>query len=275
MTLRIVYRPLTNQAYGFPRGQRRRVRPVALACIHITGNSRTANNPDLHEAALAERNWANRAGSRGPSAHDYIARDGYIVQAIDGRYYAAWSNGDVESPNTRNAGIRRVLALRAKGYNANEAYWYESENVGYGSSKPITIKQREAVAERIATYAKRSGLPINRETVHGHWEINGVDRRNCPISYASRETFLADIISRARIHLRRLSLHWGSDIPADLRAVATVTVVAAKLRCLGVSNYGNAINMVDLQAGFKAARMGYGGEINPVDLKALLRAPCK
>lgn len=122
MTLRVALAPLTNSAYGFPRrGMSRRVQPVALACIHITGNSRTANNADFHQAALDERNYANRRGSLGPSAHDYIARDGYIVQAIDRRHYAAWSNGDVARPNTLNAGIRRVLALRAKGYNANEA----------------------------------------------------------------------------------------------------------------------------------------------------------
>lgn len=270
----IVKAPLTNSAYGFPRGRVRRVRPVALACIHITGNSRTANNPNYHEAAHDERDYANRRASLGPSAHDYIARDGYIVQAIDRRYYAAWSNGDVESPNTRNVGIRRVLALRAKGYNANEGYWYEAECVGYGTSKPITIKQRNALAYRIAQDAKRSALPINRETVHGHWEINGVDRRNCPISYSAREAFLADIIVRARVHLQDMLLRWGNDVPADVRAVATVRAVAAQLKCLGV-NYGkSSVDMIDLQAGMRAAKLPYGTRVDPGDLSAMMRAKC-
>lgn len=38
---------LTNKAYGFPaRGARRRMKAPILACIHVTGNRRTAANPD-------------------------------------------------------------------------------------------------------------------------------------------------------------------------------------------------------------------------------------
>lgn len=194
----VVVQHLTNTAYGFPsRAAARRVKPVALACIHITGNSRTAAMTDLHAAATGERNYANRAGSGGPSATHYIARDGWTIEAIDWRRYAAWSNGDVSSPNTANAGIRRVLALRAKGYNANEAYWLELENVGYGSSYPVNAAQAQAIAELVAQAAKLSGLPVNRETVHGHWEINGIDRANCPCPPARHEAFLADVIARA------------------------------------------------------------------------------
>ncbi|MBI2776806.1 MAG: N-acetylmuramoyl-L-alanine amidase [Chloroflexi bacterium] len=124
---------LTNKAYGYPtRGASRRIKAPILACIHITGNRHTAANPDRHQAARDERNYANRPGSNGPSAHYYVARDGWAIEAIDPAKYAAWSNGDVASPNTANAGIAKVLALRTKGYNANEAYWLEFECVGYG-----------------------------------------------------------------------------------------------------------------------------------------------
>lgn len=195
----VVVQHLTNGAFGFPtRGAARRVKPVALACIHITGNSQTAAYADLHAAAQAEWRYANRAGSGGPSATHYIARDGWAIEAIDWRQYAAWSNGDVASPNTANPGVARVLAMRAKGYNANEAYWLELEDVGYGSTYPITAAQVDAIAALIVEASKLSGLPISRETVHGHWEINGVDRRNCPAPYAQRETFLAQVITRAQ-----------------------------------------------------------------------------
>jgi hypothetical protein len=193
----VVVKPLTNSAYGFPdRGDRRRIKPVALACVHITGNSDTASNPDLHQAARDERNYANRSGSPGPSAHHYVARDGWAIEAIDWRRYAAWSNGDVIDPNVSNPGIRRVLAMKAKGYSANEAYWLEFESVGFGTKYPITVAQRQAVAELIAEAARHSGLQIDRETVHGHWEINGVNRMNCPVS-SKREAFLNDLIERA------------------------------------------------------------------------------
>jgi len=43
---------LTNKAYDFPtRGAGRRVKAPLLACIHITGNRRTAADADRHQAA--------------------------------------------------------------------------------------------------------------------------------------------------------------------------------------------------------------------------------
>lgn len=189
---------LTNKAYGFPRrGATRRTKAPILACIHITGNRRTAANPDRHQAARDERNYANRVGSNGPSAHYYVARDGWAIEAIEPGRHAAWSNGDVDSPNTANAGVAKVLALRAKGYNANEAYWLEFECVGYGSTYPITKAQKQFCATRIAAMAKATGLPVNRATVHGHSDLNSVNRASCPCPKASREAFLVDVIARA------------------------------------------------------------------------------
>lgn len=194
---------LTNKAYGFPtRGARRRVKAPILACIHITGNRRTAANPDRHQAALDERSYANRAGSNGPSAHYYVARDGWAIEAVDPATYATWSNGDVASANTANAGIAKVLALKAKGYNPNEAYWLEFECVGYGSTYPITVAQKHFCATWIAAMAKATGLPVSRDTVHGHSDINSVNRASCPCPKASREAFLGDVIARANAILR-------------------------------------------------------------------------
>jgi hypothetical protein len=188
---------LTNSAFGFPRGMARRVKPVALACIHITGNGRTAAMASAREAAQLERNYANRANSHGPSAHYYVARDGWAIEAVDPARYAAWSNGDVNHPHLTNPGVARAVAFRSKGYNVNEAYWLEFECIGFGTAHPITTAQMEFVAERIAALAKASGLPINRETVHGHWEINGVDRQNCPCPPSQHESFLNLVIHRA------------------------------------------------------------------------------
>jgi hypothetical protein len=187
----IVRQLLTNRAYGT-----RRVKPFVLACVHITGNSKTSAYSDPHKGAQGERNYANRAGSDGPSAHYYIARDGWGIEAIDATRHWAWSNGDISRPNTDNPGIRRVLALRAKGYNANEAYWLEFECVGFPRSYPITEEQVQTVGRIIGERARLSGLPINRETVHGHWEINGIDRQNCPDP--NHEAFLNRVIAAAK-----------------------------------------------------------------------------
>ena len=93
---------LTNKAYGYPtRGARRRRKPTILACLHQTANAKAT--------AMQERNYANRAGSSGPSATAYIDRDGTIVRAIDPVKYAAWSHGDVAHPEVREEPILAQL----------------------------------------------------------------------------------------------------------------------------------------------------------------------
>ena len=73
--MRTVTALLTNKAYGYPtRGARRRRKPTILACLHQTANAKAT--------AIQERNYANRAGSWGPTATAYIDRDGTIVRAI-------------------------------------------------------------------------------------------------------------------------------------------------------------------------------------------------
>lgn len=189
----------TNSAFGFPRGEPRRIKPVALVCIHITGNRRTSEMEEdvPGSGARAEWSFANRADSNGPSAHLYIARDGSAIEAINPTRFAAWSNGDVTEPDLDNPGIARAVSFRTKGFNTNEAYWEEIECVGAGRF-PLTDAQMETCAHRIARRSQLSGLPINRTTVHGHWQINGVNRQNCPAPRDSHEERLDTIIRRAR-----------------------------------------------------------------------------
>ena len=184
-----------NDRYGFPAGRKRRVEPVALACIHITGNRNTASNLDLERAMRDEWSFARRAAP--PSAHYYVARDGSAIEAIDPVKFAAWSNGDIMKPDRSNRGVERVLEL-AEGHNANEAYWLEFECVGFGSRHRVNAAQKQTVAEIIAKHAKRTGMPINRNTVHGHGDLNSVSRSSCPVAAGKREIFMADVIARAR-----------------------------------------------------------------------------
>ena len=50
--------------------------------------------------------------------------------------------------------------------------------------------------------AKATGLLVNRATVHGHSDLNSVNRASCPCLQASREAFLGDVIARANAILR-------------------------------------------------------------------------
>lgn len=274
MTMPVVVDHLTNGAYGFGRrGGPRRVKPIALACIHITGNGSTARMTDLHGAARAERNYAARAGSPGPSAHAYIARDGWILEAIDPARYAAWSNGDVSQPNTANPGVQAVLAFRAKGYNANEAYWEEFELVGFGAAFPVTGAQKQAVAERIAARSKLTGLPLSRRTVHGHWEINGINRQNCPSPRAQHEVFLNDIITRAKAILHPTGATPvggpGKDVPYAPDVPPEVVALDPSGRSMAVAiqrpggQYGTVINLIDLEVAMNKAGIDYKSAASP------------
>lgn len=183
---------LTNSAYGYPRGAKRRMEPFLLACLHITGNS-----PPV-ATAIEERNFANRAGSEGPSAHDYLDRDGGGVHAIDPTRYAAWSNGVLNRPNTAIPGIAAVVDAKAKGVNPNECYVREIECCGYPSGYPITSEQLDTAALLIAQDSIRTDIEISRATVHTHADLDSVNRANCAFPAAEREARMADLIGRAQ-----------------------------------------------------------------------------
>lgn len=185
---------LTNEAYGYPlRGSPRRVQPRRLLCLHITGN-RNNLGPG---AAMNERNYANRPGSPGPSAHDYVNRDGSRVAAISPGRFAAWSNGGLNRPNLEIPGVPAVVAMKAKGLNPNEDYYREVECVGFPGDAPINAEQLETVAQLLARDSRATGLPITRRTVHLHADLDSVDRPGCPFPPAARERRVERLIARA------------------------------------------------------------------------------
>ena len=182
---------LTNKACGYPtRGARRRRKPTILACLHQTSNTRAT--------AIEERHYANRAGSSGPSATAYIDRDGTVVRAIDPVKYAAWSQGDVASPNTK---IPTIAAAVASGVNMNE-WVHESIECSGAGTEPFTDDQFESVAHLVAAASRALGLPINRGTVVVHADINSVSRRSDPWPPATREARVKRVIARANALLR-------------------------------------------------------------------------
>ncbi len=182
---------LTNKAYGYPtRGARRRRKPTILACLHQTANAKAT--------AIQERNYANRAGSAGPSATAYIDRDGTIVRAIDPVKHAAWSQGDVAHPNSK---IPTIAAAVASGVNMNESV-YESIECSGAGTEPYTDAQFESVAQLIVAAHKATGLPINRSTVVTHADINSVSRRSDPWPPTTREARIKRVITRANALLR-------------------------------------------------------------------------
>jgi hypothetical protein len=192
---------LTNNAYGDyggrANGTARRIKPMLLMCMHITDGAETAANVATHNKG--ERDYANRAGSGGPSAHDYIARDGNDILAIDPAKFAAWSNGDLKTPNTALPIVQTILAQRAKGYNPNECFYREVEMCGrHETGLDITAAQLETVAQMIAKDSIATGIAISRATVGTHADINTETRSRCAFLPGVRESKLAGVIARAQ-----------------------------------------------------------------------------
>lgn len=184
---------LTNTAYGYPRGaERGMARVTHLMCIHITANPSTPP-----ATAQQERDFANRAGSDGPSAHDYLDRNGNGIHAIDPKY-AAWSNGVLRSPKTSVPGVAAVVAAKAQGWNPNECYYREVECCGRYPDYPITVNQIDTLARLIAADSMETGIPISRATVHLHSDLDTVNRPNCPVPSATAEVFVAAVIEKAQ-----------------------------------------------------------------------------
>lgn len=183
---------LTNQAYGYPRGAERRFPATHLMCIHITANPSTPP-----ATARQERDYANRPGSSGPSAHDYIDRSGFAIEAIDPAKYVAWSNGVLRSPKTTVPGVQAVVDAVASGKNANECYYREVENCGRYPDYPFTDEQSWLCARLAAEDSLETGIPISRATIHLHSDLDSVNRPNCPVPAATAEAFVAGIIERA------------------------------------------------------------------------------
>jgi N-acetylmuramoyl-L-alanine amidase. len=199
MSYKVVDALLTNNQYGNyggrPAGTPRRTTAKILICIHITGNK---NNLGVN-AATNERNYAN-SHLGGPSAHDYINRDGSVVHAINPATHAAWSNGDVNGYNPATVAqplIAIVIAGRAAGYNPNEMYYREVECVGYGAEYPLTREQKITVAQMIAADSKATGIAISRTTVGMHRDLNMTNRSTCPFN-SSYETQINQIINLAK-----------------------------------------------------------------------------
>jgi hypothetical protein len=179
---------MPGKEWGYPQGS---LRPVpssekAFSVIHITGNA------DL-PSAEGEATWRNNDAANQNSATFFVNRDGTCVQFLsDPLHMDPWSNGDVNEPDMSNA---RIASAVRDNVNMNERTLVAIENVGFEPAHPITDAQAQTCAEIIAHYHKAAGVPIKREAVVGHYQINSVTRPNCP---ARDKSLLDDIVKRAQ-----------------------------------------------------------------------------
>lgn len=159
--------------WGYPQGALRAAPPpdLGFGVVHITGNHRLPG-------AEGEINWRLNDPANQNSATFFVNRDGSVWQALgDPLHMAPWSNGDVRSPDLSN---RRIAACVSAGVNPNIRTVVSIENVGYEPGSSITPEQERANAAILRYYLGKARIPISRETIVGHYQINGTNRPNCP-----------------------------------------------------------------------------------------------
>lgn len=164
---------------------KRLVKPFILAGIHITGNSQLPS-------ALQEAVYANRYGSN--ASFTFVTnRNGSVVQCLHPEWQVPWTNGSWQGSNFSLWTVQKAIR---EGYGANDSTFLTIENVGYPWGYPITNQQIEACARIIAWGSKVSGIGINRATVLGHRDYDGIGKYFCPTNGNLNE-LLNKIIVRA------------------------------------------------------------------------------
>lgn len=160
--------------WGFPtRTERGALNPhKAFSVIHITGNSRLPT-------AEGECAWRQSLDpNKGNSATFFVNRDGSVVQALgDPLHMDPWSNGDLNEPDKSNP---RIKAVVDDGVNPNQRTLLSIENVGFEPEDPITDAQVRTCGQILRYYHAKADMPVTRESVIGHYQINSVTRPNCP-----------------------------------------------------------------------------------------------
>lgn len=219
--------------WGYPQGVTRAIPSAsqAFSVVHITGNSRLPT-------AEGETSWRLNDPDNQNSATFFVNRDGSIVQALGNPLrMAPWSNGDTNQPDMTNA---RIAACIKAGVNPNMRTIVSIECVGYEPGYSITTAQKKACAAIIAYYHKQAGVPVNRETVIGHYQINSVNRPNCPgkdksildeiVAYATEED--PQVIQELEEKLALYYGRWQSNKALRIEAEAKLAEALAALEPL-------------------------------------------
>ena len=114
--------------------------------------------------------WFNTVGSQASSNYG-ISEDGLTIHKYVSEADAPWTNGGVHNPSAK-------IVLERPGINPNY-YTISIENAGTDLAK-ASEGQRQTLYALICDIAKRNNIPLDRRHVLGHWEIDSLNRNNCP-----------------------------------------------------------------------------------------------
>lgn len=140
--------------------------------VHISAGSLTSMT-----------NWFQTPNSQA-SAHYGVGKDGSVLQYVEEKN-KAWHAGRVNNPNFK---------LYKQGINPN-LYTIGIENEGLDLVN-ATDTQRKSLYELIIDVCKRNNIPIDRDHIIGHYQIDSINRQYCP---SPDHTLLDKIVQNCQV----------------------------------------------------------------------------
>jgi N-acetyl-anhydromuramyl-L-alanine amidase AmpD len=128
-----------------------------IIVVHISAGSLTSMD-----------NWFSTPNSQA-SAHYGVSKDGLTLYQYVDESKMAWANGRVNSPS---------FSLYKPGVNPN-LYTISIENEGYDLIYASSA-QLDLLCELIRDICKRHSIPMDRDHIIGHFQIDSVNRPYCP-----------------------------------------------------------------------------------------------
>lgn len=191
---------------------RRGQRPVVIVC-HIMAGTLAGTD-----------SWFSNPASK-VSAHFGVGQDGTIHQYVR-EEDAAWANGKVQgvpwpawadrprvNPNLRSLSI---------------------EHEGH-PEEGLTEAQHQASLALIRYLCDRWAIPADRDHLLGHYQLDAVDRPNCPGPHFPWERLMRDLAAPPQAQPVRVLVNLEREVQAELREGTTWAPVRLLAEALGAT----------------------------------------
>lgn len=153
---KMTIRPSPNRdGYAEPR-------KIEAICNHIATSTKASN-----------LGWLTNPKSEA-SCNYYIAKDGEIFELVP-YDHSAWTNGQVRNPDMNNPLIASWVNAGVNPNTRTVSIEHEGE-----ASDALTEAQVKSNNHLTAWLSQTCGIPINRTTIIGHYQIDSVQRSHCP-----------------------------------------------------------------------------------------------
>lgn len=158
-------------------------------------------------------NWFTDPGNNNSSSHFGVSRDGRIVQFVQIEQMA-WCNGRINDPSSD--------LVNMIGLNINPNLYtvsIEHEGIYRFTNGKLTKQQLEATIKLhayIIAYSKKYydyNIEINRTNIIGHYEIDAINKINCPGQSFQFEDVIDGIKGIISVEpFNDIKEHWAHDV---------------------------------------------------------------